>query len=309
MSQSTARTHVSNALSRRSFITGAAALVAMGAMGAVTLAGCSSDTASTDNSTNTTDTPLTGSITAVGSTALQPLVEAASEQFMAENPGVQVTVQGGGSGQGLTQISQGTVQIGNSDVAAEDKNIDPSNLIDNKVCVVGMGPIANSACGVTNIKAGQLISIFTGTITNWKDLGGNDQAIVVINRSSGSGTRATFEKYGLGGATPIAAQEQDSSGTVLTMVAQTPGAVSYLAFSYYDSTVTGLSLDTVAPKAENVEDGSWPIWSYEHMYTSSSPDAATQAFIDYMFGDEVQGDLVSSLGYIPTNDMKVTSHA
>lgn len=307
MSQNTDSPQGTNALSRRSFIAGTAALIAMGAVGAVTLSGCSTSTS--NDSTNTTGAALSGSITAVGSTALQPLVEAAAEQFMAENSGVTITVQGGGSGTGLTQISQGTVQIGNSDVSAEDKNIDASNLTDNKVCVVGMGPIANSACGVTNITTGQLISIFAGTVTNWKTLGGADQAIVVINRTSGSGTRATFEKYGLGGSTPITAQEQDSSGTVLTMVAQTPGAISYLAFSYYDKTVTGLSLGGVAPEAANVEDGSWPIWSYEHMYTSSTPDTTTQAFIDYVQSDAVQGSLVESLGYIPSSDMKVTSHA
>ncbi len=231
---------------------------------------------------------VSGTITAVGSTALQPLVEAAAEQFMSENPDVQITVQGGGSGQGITQIAQGAVQIGNSDVFAEEKLDNPDdakNLTDNKVAVVGM---------------------------NWKDCGGDDEEIVVINRASGSGTRATFESAVLGGdpvPEDFKPQEQDSSGTVAKMVAETPGAISYLAFSYFTDDFKALTVDGVEPKEENVESNDWTIWAYEHMYTAADPDDATQAFIDYMLGDEVQGSLVEQNGYIPVGGMKVARDA
>lgn len=298
--------------SRRSLLKGGAALAAA-AMLSFSLAACGSTSDSTASSTASTnasvDTSVSGSITAVGSTALQPLVEAAAEQYMGENPNVTITVQGGGSGQGLTQVSQGAVQIGNSDVEAADKNIDDSNLTDNKVCVVGFAPVVNKEVGVTDITSQELVDIFTGKITNWSELGGADQEIVVINRASGSGTRASFEKYALNGETPVSGQEQDSSGTVLKMVAETPGSISYLAFSYVDDTVTALSIDGVEPTDENVTTGKWNIWSYEHMYTAKNADGATQAFIDYMNSDAVQGSLVESLGYIPISDMKVTEHA
>jgi phosphate transport system substrate-binding protein len=254
---------------------------------------------------------LSGSVTAVGSTALQPLVEAAAEQFMANNSGVQISVQGGGSGQGITQIAAGTVQIGDSDVYAESKLDNPddaSKLIDNKVCVVGMGPVVNPDVTVKDIKMEDLAGIFSGSITNWADLGGNDEEIVVINRASGSGTRATFEDAVLKGVeVPVdfTPQEQDSSGTVAQMIASTPGAISYLAFSYYDDTMVALSVDGVEPTDENVATNDWKIWAYEHMYTVASPDAATAAFIEYMFSDDVQGSLVEKMGYIPVNKMKV----
>lgn len=295
-------THTS---SRRQFI----ALCAAGAASAgAILSGLGADRAFADEA-------LSDNITAMGSTALQPLVEAAAEQFMAEQPGVQISIQGGGSGQGIAQIVAGSVQIGNSDVFAESKLDDPTqaeNLVDNKVCVVGMGPVANPEVGVTDIAMEDLTAIFTGAITNWSDLGGADQEIVVINRAAGSGTRATFESVVLADTEAPAdftPQEQDSSGTVAQMVSQTPGAISYLAFSYYSDDLAALSVDGVEPTEDNVASGDWKIWAYEHMYTAKDADEATQAFIDYMLSDAVQGSLVESTGYIPISKMKVEKDA
>lgn len=104
-------------------------------------------------------------------------------------------------------------------------------------------------------------------------------------------------------------QEQDSSGTAAKMVASTPGAISYVAFSYFDSSFKALKVDGVEPDAQNVEDNSWKIWSYEHMYTAASPDEATKAFLEYMMGEEVQGGLVEQQGYIPMSGMKVEKDA
>lgn len=299
-------THI---IDRRSFVAaaGTAALVA-----ACALAGCGQG----GTSAATTGSQASGSVTAVGSTALQPLVEAAAEQYMGKNPSVQITVQGGGSGQGITQIAQGAVQVGDSDVFAESKlpnKSDASKLTDNKVAVVGMGPVANKDVTIDNLTMDQLKGIFTGTITNWNQVGGPDEAITVINRASGSGTRATFEDAVLAG-TPVPdsfkPQEQDSSGTVAKMVASTPGAISYLAFSYFDdSQFKSLSVDGVKPTKDNVTTNQWKIWAYEHMYTSTSPDAATQAFVDYMLGTDVQGSLVEKNGYIPVSSMKVSRDA
>ena len=234
---------------------------------------------------------------------------------MEENPGVQITVQGGGSGQGVTQIAQGAVQIGNSDVFAESKlkdSSDISKIADNKVCIVGMGPIVNADVTIDDIKLEDLKKIFTGEIANWSEVGGADSPITVINRASGSGTRATFEDVVLAGTKvpdSFKPQEQDSSGTAAKMVASTPGAISYVAFSYFDSSFKALKVDGVEPDAQNVEDNSWKIWSYEHMYTAASPNEATKAFLEYMMGEEVQGGLVEQQGYIPMSGMKVEKDA
>ena len=258
---------------------------------------------------------LSGTITAVGSTALQPLCEAAAEQFMEKNSGVQITVQGGGSGQGITQITQGAVQIGNSDVFAETKVKDAADLkkiIDNKVCIVGMGPIVNKDVTVDDLTIEQLKQIFTGEVTNWSQVGGANAEITVINRASGSGTRATFEAAVLDDMKvpdSFKPQEQDSSGTAAKMVASTPGAISYVAFSYYDDTFKALKVGGVAPEAKNVEDNSWTIWAYEHMYTAADPDEATKAFVEYMMSDEVQRGLVEEQGYISVSGMKVEKDA
>lgn len=246
------------------------------------------------------------SITAVGSSALQPLVESVAEEFQSNNPGKFINVQGGGSGTGLSQVQAGAVEIGNSDLFAEEKSgIDATKLEDHRVAVVGITPIVNPKVGIKNISLANLQKVFTGEITNWKELGGTDTPIVLLNRASGSGTRATFEKWVMDGQEAKQAQEQDSSGMVRQIVKDTAGAISYVAFSYVTSDVQTLSIDGVKPTDENVMDNKWIIWSYEHMYTKKNPDSLTESFIEYILSDEIQENLVTKLGYIPVSKMTV----
>jgi phosphate transport system substrate-binding protein len=254
---------------------------------------------------------LSGTITAVGSTALLPLVEEAAKQFMSKNPNVQINVQGGGSGTGLSQVSSGAADIGNSDIFAEEKSgIDASKLVDTKVCVVGMTAVVNPKITVDNLTKEQLINIFTGKVTNWKEVGGPDQKIVVINRARGSGTRATFKAFALDGKEEATGgMEIDSSGQVKKTVSETPGAISYLALSYVDDSIKAVKLDGMEPSEENITNGRYPVWAYEHMYTLGQPAAHVKAFLDYMLTDEVQNTLVPKLGYIPATKMKVSRDA
>jgi len=256
-------------------------------------------------------TELSGKITAVGSTALLPLVEEAAKQFMSKHPQVQIGVQGGGSGTGLSQVAAGAADIGNSDIFAEEKSgIDASKLVDTKVCVVGMAAVVNPKVTVDTLTKKQLIDIFAGKVTNWKEVGGPDQKIVLINRAKGSGTRATFKAFALDGAEETAgAMEIDSSGQVKKTVAETPGAISYLALSYVDNTVKAIKIDGVEPSEENICNGKYPVWAYEHMYTLGEPTGLKKAFLDYMLSDEVQNTLVPKLGYIPATKMKVQRDA
>ncbi len=246
-------------------------------------------------------------ITVVGSSAMQLLAEQARNDYRLSHPDSNIVVQGGGSGTGLSQVQAGAVEIGTSDVFAEtQKGIDAKKLQNHLVAVVGIVPIVNKSAGVSNLSKQQLSDIFTGKITNWKQVGGKNQTITVINRSKGSGTRGTFEGLVLNGKKPIQAQEQDSNGTVRKIVSSTPGTISYISFPYAnDENIQKLSIDGIKPTNKNVETNRWHLWSYEHIYTKGKPNKNVQKFIDYMLGSKVQNDLVPKLGYISIDKMQV----
>ncbi|WP_128656100.1 phosphate ABC transporter substrate-binding protein [Paenibacillus sp. 598K] len=280
------------------------------------------NTAGTNGGTNsgtgntpeeTTDKELEGSILAVGSSAMAPLVEQAANKFMDENGKVTVLVQAGGSGTGLTQVSEGQSDIGNSDIFAQEKFKDDEaakadELVDHQVAVVAMAAVVNPAVGVDNLTKDQLVKIFNGDVKNWSEVGGADQEIVIVNRPSSSGTRKTFESYALGAASPdLPGQiQEESSGNVKKLVSETPGAIGYLALSYLDDSVTALSYDGIEPSEDNVKSGIYPIWAYQHMYTKGEPNEVVQAFLDFMLSDEVQNNDVVELGYIPAAAMTIT---
>ena len=304
-------------MSRRQFLGLAGGFAAVAGLGLVGCGGgAGTDSASTAAASGSAEKSLSGSISCSGATSFQPLVEDAANAFMDANPDVTISISAGGSGQGLSDIKDGKVQIGRSDVFAEAKleAADVEKLTDNQVAIVGMGPVVNSKVNVDNLTTDQLKGIFTGQITDWSQVGGAAGPIQVINRKAGSGTRATFEDAVLAGEKvpdsfkPVA--EEDSSGTVVEKIQQTEGAISYLSFNYFDdSKFKALKVDGVDPTKENVETGDFKIWSYEHMYTAKDADEATKAFIEYMLSDDVQGSLVEKDGFIPLTGMKVKKDA
>ena len=297
------------------------ALLTVAGMTATMAVGCGSSSNETsdnaaDTNTESSDSSLSGTITAAGSSALKPLADDAADSFLNDHPDVSITIDAGGSGEGLKQVSEGTVDIGNSDVAAEDKLDETAakELVDHQVCVVTMAPIVNkdvAEAGVKSLTKEQLISIFTGKTTNWKDVGGPDEDIVLVTRPESSGTRATFQKYALDGNEEASntSMETDDSGVLLTNVKSTNGAIGYVALSYLtgDAGVETVAIDDVEPTLENTYSGKYPVWTFEHMYTKGEPNEVTKAFLDYITGDEY-GDQMENLGYGVASKMTVTEH-
>lgn len=280
------------------------------AMMSLSILGCGSDTASNDKAASSSS--LSGSITGSGSSALLPLAKDAADKFKELHPEVSITLNGGGSGTGLKQVADGSVDIGNSDVAADTK-LDKAvadGLVDHKVCVVTMATVVNKdiAATVKSLTKQQLTDIFTAKITNWKEVGGPDEEIVLITRPSTSGTRALFKEFALGGAEEASNKslETDDSGTLLQSIKDNKGAIGYVALSYLvnNQDVATVSVDGVAPTLENTYNGTYPVWGYEHMYTKGEPNATVKAYLDFIMSDEY-GKSMEAQGYGVTSKMQV----
>lgn len=238
-------------------------------------------------------------ITIAGSTALLPLVKQAAVDYQTKRPNAKISVSGGGSMTGITQAAQKGVDIGDSDIPP----VNQPELVQHRIAVVYFGVVVNPATKIHNLTIAQIRGIFSGKITNWRDVGGADQQITIVNRPPSSGTRAVFVDKILGGAQPApGGLTQDSSGTVAEMVSQVPGTASYIAMAYVrPGQQTAVSIDGVAPSEQNVISGKYPYWSYEYMLTNGQPSAAVAAFIDYVRNDK---KLLSAVKFIPVPAMK-----
>lgn len=250
-----------------------------------------------------------GNIVALGSTALQPIVDAAQKVYTAKCNAAQIKVQGSDSGMGVTQVFNGQIAIGVSDIfAGEVGGIDARQLEDHQVCIQPVAIAANPNVNITNLTQDQVISIFTGKVTNYRDVGGPNQAIVVINRPASSGTRATFRRYALNGMNEAQgkALTDDSSGAVADAIKGTPGAIGYLALASFspNKDLKVINFNGKTPIAENISDNSYPLWSYGHLYTKGPAAGLAKGLIDYMLSDDVQTTLVPQLGYLPVLGVK-----
>jgi len=266
-------------------------------LASIALAACSSPSKTESSGTSG---PGNGTITVAGSTAMLPLVKDASAAYQDAHKNVKISVSGGGSATGIAQVAANAIDIGDSDITAPDH----SELVDHRVAVVGFAVITNPAAGVKNLSKQQLRDIFAGVITTWKQVGGADQKIVVVNRPRSSGTRAVFVKT-IMGTTPLSegGLVEDATGTVVSVVKQTPGTVSYVALSgVTGGGVTIVSVDGVAPAPDTIESGKYSIWSYEHMFTNGEAKGDVAAFIDYVSG---RTDLVKKNKFIAISAMKV----
>lgn len=260
-------------------------------------------------------TEISDSITISGSSALLPLMEQSIEKYMEKNPNVEIGAQAGGSGTGLAQVLNGTVDIGNSDVLAEQK-LDKANaekLVDHKVIAQGFVVVVNQSLGIDNLNTDQIRDIFSGKINNWKDIGGPDKEILLVHRTAGSGTRATFENSLLGGDKKLENDAlgitQDSNGAVLSAMKENDGAISYLGISYMNSDeakaiLKAIKIDGVASDKANICDGTYKFWSWGHMYTRGEATGLAKDFIEFVASEENKSS-ADKLGFILGSEMKV----
>ena len=243
---------------------------------------------------------LSGSILMVGSTSMETFATSLAERYMEIHPDVTVTAQFAGSGAGIKAVLGGTADIGNSSRNLRDEE-KTDGAVENIVAMDGIAVCVDSANTVGGLTKRQLTDIYTGTVTNWSEVGGRDAPIVVIGREAGSGTRNAFEEIlGIKDVCDYA-NELDSNGAVMAKVSSTPGAIGYVSLEAIDDTVIALKLDGAAPTTENIKGGKYALSRPFVMATEgeiAEQSELLQSWFDFVLGDEGQ-KIASSVGLVP----------
>lgn len=244
---------------------------------------------------------LSGSITLAGSTSMEKFANALAEAFMEKYPDVTVQAEFTGSSAGVEAVLGGQSDVGNSSRKLKDEEKE-KGAVENIVAIDGIAVVTDPANTAADLTKEQLINIYNGTITNWKDAGGSDQPIVVIGREAGSGTRGAFEEILKLEDACKYANELDSTGAVMAKVASTPGAIGYVSLDVIDDTVKLLTLNGVEANEENIKTGDYFLSRPFVMATNgeiSAQNDLVKALFDYVYSAE--GDeLVKSVGLITT---------
>ena len=281
------------------------ALILTLALSLAALTGCGSKTetpadTNTDNSAQTeAPATLSGSVSTNGSTSMEKVIGALSEQFMADNSGVTVTYDPTGSGAGIEAASNGSADIGLASRALKDEE-KVGGLTETVVALDGIAVIVNADSKVADLTVEQIGKIFTGEITDWSEVGGDAGTISCIGREAGSGTRDGFESIT---GTKDACKYQNeltSTGEVIAAVASNPNAIGYASLSAVDETVKAITVGGVEPTEETVLDGSYAIQrNFNFIVSDSTPlSEAAQAFVDFATSADAS-DLIASAGAVP----------
>lgn len=257
------------------------------------------DTQATEETETEDAANLSGTISLAGSTSMEKLCEAMSESFMEKYPGITVTVEYTGSGAGLESLASGSVDIGNSSRHLKDEELS-DGAVENVVAIDGIAVIEDKENTVTDISAEDLAKIYTGEISNWSELGGKDEAIVVIGREAGSGTRDAFEELLEVADNCAYAQELDSTGAVLAKVASTPGAIGYVSLDVVDDSVIAISIDGTEPTEEKILAGNYLLSRPFVMATNgeiSAQNDLVKTWFDYIKSEDGKA-VISQVGLI-----------
>lgn len=243
------------------------------------------------------------SIKISGSTTILPIMQRVIEAYMAAHPDVQIAVSGGGSSNGIKALLDGTADIAMASRTIKDKEIDLAGKkgLSPKQVVIALDaviPIVNKNNPVNNLTTDQLQAIYAGKITNWKEVGGDDQGIVVVSRDTSSGTYETWSKFVMKKTRVFpGALLQASSGAVLQAVSKNPRAISYDGIGYVDDTVKALTVDGVAGNDITAKDKSFPIARTLQVYITDTPSDTTKGLIDFILSPEGQR-IVKEAGFI-----------
>ena len=259
-------------------------------------AGTSSGASSAEASSAATE-ELSGTLSMNGSTSMEKVIKAVNGAFMEKNKGVTVNLNLTGSGTGIQEASEGKCDIGNSSRKLKDEEAE--KLDATVVGLDGIALVVNPANKLEDITLEDLAKVYSGEITNWKELGGDDKSIVVIGREDGSGTRDGFESIVMGDKEPKYAQELESTGSVINAVATTDGAIGYASLANVDETVKALKIGGVEATEENVKSGAYEVQRPFICATlKGSDNKLVAAYIDFILSEEGQA-LVLAQGAVP----------
>ena len=263
--------------------------------------GGDASTPAEDEGGDTTGSNLSGSVSTNGSTSMESVIGILSEQFMADNQGVTVTYDATGSGTGIESVSNGSCDIGLASRALEQSEID-SGLVATEVALDGIAIIVNADSPVADLTVEQIASIFTGEITNWSEVGGEDLEIACIGREAGSGTRDGFESVTGTEDACVLSQELTSTGAVISAVASSPNAIGYASLSAVEGQdgIKALTVGGVECSEATVLDGTYEIQRPFNLVTKEGTELseAAQAFFDFATSADA-ADLIRSAGAVP----------
>ena len=264
--------------------------------------GASNDTTAEASENNKDAESLSGTISLAGSTSMEKVCESLMEGFMEKYPDITVTTEYTGSGAGLEALAAGSIDIGNSSRHVKEEE-SSNGLVENVIALDGIAVIVDVGNSTVELTSDQLAQIYKGQLTNWSELGGDDEAIVVIGRESGSGTRDAFEELLEVADECKYAQELDSTGAVLAKVASTPGAIGYVSLDVVDDTVNSIVLDGSAATEEEILAGNYKLSRPFVMATKgeiSNQSDLVQTWFEYINSAEGQ-EIIKGAGLILPN--------
>ena len=268
----------------------------------LSLAACGSDSNSnTDNSDDNDSAAVTGTVSTDGSTSMEKVIGALGESFMAANEGVEFTYNPTGSGAGITAAQEGRCDIGLSSRALKDEE-KAGGLKETVLAYDGIAIIVNPENPVNDLTLDQIAKLYTGEITNWKDVGGNDAEVVLIGREAASGTRDGFESITGTKDKCQYRQELTSTGDVITAVSQNPDAIGYASLASIKDSVKALNVDGVTPSEATVKDGSYKVQRPFVLVTVEGKELTpvAQKFFDYITSPDAAA-IIAKAGAVAAN--------